>query len=100
MKNYFIIILLFCFCSAQAQHADTATNQKFNTPASKFNISTGFNKIKATKNRLTSLILPTAAIAYGFISLGSDGLQTLDNNTKIEIKEHHPNPVTKLDNYL
>lgn len=56
--------------------------------------------INIPKQCIKSFILPTALITYGFISLGSDWLQTLDHNTKIEINEHHPNPVSKIDNCL
>ncbi len=47
-----------------------------------------------------SFIIPAALISYSFFSLGNHGLQKLDRNTKIEIEEHHPRPITKIDNYL
>ena len=99
MKKTITILFTFCFCAANAQKADS---NKIAAPAviTKLNLSESLYKMNETNRRLKSLIMPATLIAYGFISLGSDGLQNLDNTTKIEIREHHPNPVTKLDNYL
>ena len=101
MKKTLIILPLFCVCYANAQKSDSIAVKRTNSyQPQKINLSESFYKMNETNRQIKSLILPTTFIAYGFIALGSDGLQTLDNNTKIEIKEHHPNPVTKLDNYL
>lgn len=47
-----------------------------------------------------TFLLPGALITYGFISLGNANLKTIDYNTKREIEEDHPHPISKLDNYL
>ena len=101
MERSIIVLFVFSFFIANAQKPDSIVSKPTSSlQHMKLNFSESFNKINETNQRLKSLLIPTTFIAYGFIALGSDGLQTLDNNTKIEIKEHHPNPVTKLDNYL
>lgn len=96
MKILITISLIFCFYCSNAQSADSSS-VKTTFPPIKLHLTESINEIN---NRLKSLILPTAAIAYGFISLGNKEIKTLNITTKTEIKEHHPNPVTKLDNYL
>ena len=49
---------------------------------------------------LKSLIVPTALITYGFVSLNTKSLRQLDKNTQREIAEDHPKFKTKIDNYL
>jgi membrane-associated phospholipid phosphatase len=44
------------------------------------------------------LIIPTAFIGFGVISLNSDALKNLNSTTKYEISEHQPKQI-KLDNY-
>ena len=101
MKKSIIILFVFGFFIANAQKPDSSAFKPTTSfQPKKLNFSQTFQKINETNKRIKSLILPATFIAYGFIALGSDGLQTIDNNTKIEIKEHHPNTVTKLDNYL
>ena len=101
MKKSLMLLFIFGFYFVNAQRTDSVVIKPATSPQfKKINLSEGFYRINETKRRLKSLIMPATLITYGFIALGSDGLQTLDNNTKIEIKEHHPNPVTKLDNYL
>ena len=100
MKKRLTIFLVFGFYFTYAQNPDSFLLKTNNNKPIKINLSESLNQIHETSRKIKSMILPTVAIAYGFISLGSDGLQTLDNNTKNEITEHHPNPVTKLDNYL
>lgn len=90
------ISLIFSFYFSNAQRSDSSSVKTTIHPI-KLHISEG---VKETKHSITSLILPSAAITYGFISLENDGLQKLNENTKIEITEDHPHPVTKLDNYL
>ncbi len=81
---------------SKAQVSDSLQQRK--------NAEIKFDKILHEKNgrkpSVKSFIIPAVLITYGFISLGNDGLKTLDNNTKIEIKEHHPTSITNLDNYL
>ena len=100
MKKWLTIFLVFGFYFTYAQNPDSSLLKTNNNRAIKINLSESLYKIHETSRKIKSLILPTVAIAYGFISLENDGLITLNNNTKIEIKEDHPGPVTKLDNYL
>lgn len=97
MKKSIVIILTFCSCYIQAQTTDSITSSTTTLPVIEYHPK---ERIKQTNRRLKSLILPTTAIAYGFISLGNNGLNILNLTTKTEIKEHHPSPVSKLDNYL
>lgn len=97
MKKIFVSIsLIFCFYFSNAQKSDSGAVK---TTIAPINLHLT-ERVKETKQRITSLILPSAALAYGFFSLENDGLKKLNDNTKIEIKENHPSPVTKLDNYL
>lgn len=101
MKKSLIILFVFGFNVSQAQKADSVVRKTdLSVTREWLNLSKGLNKISETNRRFKSLILPASLITYGFIALENDGLKTLDNTTKIEIKEHHPGPVTKLDNYL
>lgn len=100
MKKCITLILAFGFCNVYAQQSDSTINKTVYPPQAKINISEGFHKIRETNHHITSLILPATAIVYGFISLENNGLKKLNYNTKAEIVEDHPNPVTKLDNYL
>lgn len=100
MKKSILMILVFGVYITHAQQSDTATVNNVKTPQPKLNFSTGLYKINETGKRIKSLILPAAAIAYGFISLENDGLKKLNTSTKFEITESYTGPVTKLDNYL
>ena len=100
MKKWLTIFLVFGFYFTYAQNPDSSLLKTNNNKAIKINLSESLYKIHEISRKIKSLILPTFAIAYGFISLENEGLITLNNNTKIEIKEDHPGPVTKLDNYL
>jgi len=94
------VIFLFCFAiSTNAQIAglpgnvlidtDTAT-----TPAQK-NLSVEKNYLS-----LKSILLPTTMIAYGLISLNSDGLKKIDADLHKEIWIENPHKLFHLDNYL
>ncbi len=96
MKIIVTFILLFCYYISSAQSNDSSSI-KTNYPPIKLELK---EPVTETNLRIKSLILPTAAIAYGFISLGDNGLKKLNLTTKTEIKEHHSSPVSKIDNYL
>ena len=101
MRKITTMFLLLGFYCAAAQKTDTIpAKQRVIFNQIKLNLSEELYKIKETNRKIKSLLLPTAFIAYGFISLENDGLKALDNSTKVEIKEDHPGPITKLDNYL
>ncbi len=46
------------------------------------------------------IILPTAMVAYGFISLNNDVLRDIDKGTQEEVWQDHPHRQVKIDNYL
>ena len=76
-----------------AQKADSIiTKPATSLQVKKINLSESLYKLNETNRRIKSLILPTAFIAYGFVYLENDGLQTLDHNTKIEIEEQLVSP--------
>jgi membrane-associated phospholipid phosphatase len=52
------------------------------------------------KTRLVSIIVPTAMMTYGAVSLTSGTLRSLDRSTKNEIMEDHPTFRTSIDDYL
>lgn len=95
-KIFLLICSLTLLTISKAQVSDSLQQSE--------NAEIKFDKILHEKNdrkpSVKSFIIPAVLITYGFISLGNDGLKTLDNNTKIEIKEHHPTSITNLDNYL
>ena len=100
MKERFVIILVFVSFIANGQQPDSALIKTPDIPQPNTNHTTGNNKINKSNIKIKSLVLPVAAIAYGFISLENDGLKKLNTSTKAEITESHSGPVTKLDNYL
>lgn len=97
MKKIFVSIsLIFVFYFCIAQHSDSSSVKTTILP-NKLQVT---ERVKDRKQTITSLILPSAAIAYGFISLQKNGLKNLNTSTKIEITEDRNPPVTKIDNYL
>jgi len=59
-------------------------------------------KIPAKQNHLSlkSMILPTAMITYGLLSLNSDGLKNVDDDFQRKIWIENPHKQLHLDNYL
>ena len=101
MKKILILLFLFGYFSTNAQKADSIDIKiTILYKPNKLNLTKSFIKINETNRRIKSLILPTGFIAYGFISLENYALKKLDKSTNVEIEEHHPQPVTKIDNYL
>jgi hypothetical protein len=62
----------------------------------------GNGKPPVTKKHfpLKSLLIPGAMIAYGFTSLGNDGLKKLNQEFKEDIWTEHPHKLIHADNYL
>jgi hypothetical protein len=63
-------------------------------------INDALMKMSDRRQRLKSLILPGVLITYGFISLGNDGLKTLNEEVKEEVWTDHPHRITNVDNFL
>ncbi|MBW8686875.1 phosphatase PAP2 family protein [Chitinophaga rhizophila] len=57
-------------------------------------------KIPNYTTRLAGIIVPTAMMTYGAVSLTSGTLRSLDHSTKNEVTEDHPTFRTSVDDYL
>lgn len=57
---------------------------------------------QAFKNsiRLTAAIIPTVALAYGFVKLNNNALTNLDEQAKREFYSEHPHRKFRVDDYL
>ncbi len=88
----FLLMLLLLPCFVQAQTADLMDSAK---------LSTEYKHQPFTAKPVTykSFIIPAALVTYGFVALESDALKSLNQNTKVEILEHHPHFITHIDNY-
>lgn len=65
--------------------------------------TTIFDKPSTTKDyrpSVAGLAVPAGLITYGFVALKSDMLQSVNHNTKTEIRRDYPEFKTKVDNYL
>lgn len=101
MNKIATILLLFTFHFSTAQIADSIPVKSSNAfQVKKPNLSENLYKINESNRRIKSIILPTALITYGFISLESDAMKSFDNQIKEEIWTEHPHNVIKADNYL
>lgn len=50
--------------------------------------------------RVSSIIIPSVALAYGFVKLGNNALTNLDVEAKHEFYSEHPHKQFIVDNYL
>ncbi len=99
MKKCIIILFILGFLHSRAQNPDSIITPATSLQAAPLHLS-GDLSAKKTDRYARALIVPASLIGYGFIALGNDGLKTLNKSTRTEIKEHHAEYVTKLDNYL
>lgn len=77
------------------------TSEKVMEPVPVFNTNLNYKRnIPNYTSRLAGIIVPTALITYGAVSLTSGGLRSLDRSTKNEIMEDHPTFRTSIDDYL
>ena len=90
------ILIAALFSNAQAQ---IFQNQNQGIQSSHWADTTAYHKSKESA-KVKQLIAPAIFITYGFLSMGNNAVRTLDKTTNFEIEEHHPQPVTKIDNYL
>ncbi|QHS58691.1 phosphatase PAP2 family protein [Chitinophaga agri] len=68
-----------------------------------FNTNLNYAQKRSIPNyttRLAGIIVPTAMMTYGAVSLTSGTLRSLDRSTKNEIMEDHPTFRTSIDDYL
>jgi membrane-associated phospholipid phosphatase len=79
----------------------TISSEKVQTPVPVFNTNLNYRRgIPNYSARLTSIIVPTAMITYGAVSLTSGSLRSLDRTTRKEIMEDHATFRTDFDDYL
>jgi membrane-associated phospholipid phosphatase len=91
-------ILLITFIISSAIIPATAQDSLFHTITKKKNTSPSALHKKYLSFR--SLAVPTALIGYGFISLHSEPLLSLNKKISEEVKEDMPSFKTKVDDYL
>ena len=96
------LILFLCafatsWSAATAQYTDTVIISS-NEPCP-FHIPNSTSQIQVDRPRVKTFIIPSVLIAYGFIALDSDPLETIDMSMKNEIREDHPHFHTTVDNY-
>lgn len=95
-RRFFFAICYFClpgFCMAQKW--DIQDTLKVQRP-----ITEGVGPT-AYRPSVVSLVIPTAFIGYGLISLGGDNVvRRLDYSTKNELQEDHPLFAAHADDYL
>lgn len=95
------LIFILLTVSASAQQPDSIKVVKNTThQLPPINFSEAFAKLNERRRDLKSLIIPATLVTYGFISLESDGLKSLDNKIKEEIWTENPHKQVKIDNYL
>src|SRR5258705_13578831 len=99
MKAITIIIFLFSSLLVNAQQA-SRVNHKIDTVFLRNELVCDLKTISERRKQIKSLIIPTALITYGLISLDNENLQTLDRSIKEEIREDNPRFHTNVDNYL
>lgn len=94
-----VTALIIFATSVKAQYTDIAGN-----PIASRDTTTHTNKWKMPVEQkyfsLKSMILPTAMIAYGLLSLNSDGLKKIDADFQRKIWIENPHKQFHLDNYL
>ncbi|SDH55732.1 phosphatase PAP2 family protein [Chitinophaga filiformis] len=79
----------------------TTTSEKDQTPVPVFNTNLDYKrKIPNYSARLVSIVVPTAMMTYGAVSLGGGKLRSLDMSTRKEIMEDHGTFRTNVDDYL
>jgi len=96
-----IIIVIFLLASSLANcQQEESVSHKEDTVFSKNKVMTDLEKIRDNRKQIKSLMLPATLITYGFVSLESKKLQSLDQSIKEEIRENNPRFHTNVDNYL
>jgi membrane-associated phospholipid phosphatase len=120
MRLFLLLSLQLSTCSVFATTADTAivnvnvdtlgrandvpvTEEKKADVIPVFNVNASINRQPHVPNyttRLASIIVPTAMLTYGAVSLTGGKLRSLDRSTKNEIIEDNPTFRTSIDDHL
>jgi len=98
MKAILIIFLLYPIL-VQAQR-DPGLKDKRDTTIVKNELVRDLETIRNRRKQIKSLIIPASLMAYGFVSLDNENLQSLDRSIKEEVREDNPRFHTNVDNYL
>lgn len=98
-KIFAITILIASAISTKAQYTVIAENPIGNKDT-RAHIYNWKIPVKQKYFSLKSVILPTAMITYGLLSLNSDGLKNIDTNLRKKIWIENPHKQFHLDNYL
>lgn len=95
------IVFFLCIVNSNAQSTDSLQSPADTISAwQRYSLRKTLAKMNQRRQNLKSLIVPAALITYGFVSLESDALQSLDNQIKEEIWTERPHNPIKVDNYL
>ncbi len=100
MKQFFLLLLLSLSLAGYCQSDSLLLMRR-----ASFNASlktTGWQQAAIHQNyfKPNHILVPMAALLYGFTSLHNEELQELNISTKNEIREENPHFHTSLDNYL
>lgn len=95
------LVFFLCIVNSNAQSTDSLQSPADTISAwQRYSLRKTLAKMNQRRQNLKSLIVPAALITYGFVSLESDALQSLDNQIKEEIWTERPHNPIKVDNYL
>lgn len=91
---YAIVFLLGSFGSSLAQELDLKDEVG---DSARYYTRT---EPRGKNERLFTIVLPSAGMAYGFIKLGNHGLTDIDLKARYEFSIEHPHPKFIVDDYL
>ncbi len=87
------VTAMFCYGTGFARQQAPAPQEIDTTKVSS-------NKQSRRTHNLFIVALPSAAVAYGFLSLGSHALGDVDRRAKYEFSQEHPHSKATFDDYL
>jgi membrane-associated phospholipid phosphatase len=98
-KIAFIITIVLVFCNTISFSQDSVAPiiRTLDTDAIG---NTHFRADFKNPVRVSAIIIPTAALAYGFVKLGNNALTNLDLEARHEFYNEHPHKQFIIDNYL
>jgi len=99
-KLIFTSVTTCSLCTVKAQYTDTASlNNTNKIHEERQPVNWNSTSVKKTFP-YKSFVVPAAMIAYGFVTLRSDGLQDINSELKEEIWTEKPHDKMHIDNYL
>ena len=98
-KQFLGFIAVLTITAAQAQYTDTVLTAKTTTP-----VTITANKWDVVNEKsqfgYKNFIVPGILVAYGFASLETKGLKSINAEMKEEVWVEHPHKTTNIDDYL